>query len=365
MTGRVSILTPVYNGANFIATTIESVLRQTYPDWEMIIVDDGSTDATADIVRSYDHAGIRYVYQPNRGQAAALNTGLDLATGAYITTLDADDWLTPDSLVCRALALDAQSELDAVYCDGWYCTESGLPVMRFSEYRPSDPEGDVYDALVQSCFFGTGASVMIRRERVEQRGLRYDTSIVMVQDWDFYVRLAEHASFGYVPSPTVWYRLHTANMTMSMPGQRKLDSTIRFKRKVLSSPRFAMAATSSKVAFFYALLIETLRANPQLQSAVVADPAFRALPPVEQARLLRLMATEYLLQGEYLDLAADWLRMAQSLARFDTKTQAVGWVARAHPRLAGAALSRWRASQPQPGLVSVLDLAMQIEQSAG
>lgn len=361
MASLVSILTPVYNGALFISTAIESLLRQMYPDWELLVIDDGSTDETAAIVRSYDDPRIRYFHQPNRGQSAALNVGLDLAAGSYVTTLDADDWLTTDSLSKRVNYLDTHNGQDAVYSDGWYCTASGQPIMRFSQYRPSNPEGDVYDDLVISCFFGTGAPVMIRRSVLERHHLRYDESIIMGQDWDFYVRLAERASFGYVAVPTVWYRLHATNMTMSMLPQRKQDDLLRVKRKMRASPRFRTVAVEKKGQFFYNLLITDLRGRPADQAETIHSSEFGALPAMEQARLLRLMATDLLMAGQHIPQATQWLQMARQLARGDVKTELVTRTAAFSPRLAAVALRQWRRRPGPASTASVLDLALHLE----
>ena len=93
VTGLVSIVMPVFNGAVFLSQAITSVLDQEYPDWELIVIDDGSTDHSAEIIRSFAHhePRIRYIYQQNAGQAAALNHGLNVMRGEFVTTLDADD----------------------------------------------------------------------------------------------------------------------------------------------------------------------------------------------------------------------------------------------------------------------------------
>lgn len=361
MADMVSILTPVYNGAEYIATALESVAQQTYGDWEMIVVDDGSTDATAEVVHRYTDPRIRYTYQPNRGQAAALNTGLALAQGSYITTLDADDWLTTDSLENRVQLLDTRLDLGAVYCDGWYCSEAGTPVLRLSEYRPANPEGDIYDDLTVTCFFGTGAPVMIRRTCLEAPPIRYDEAIAMVQDWDFYVRVAEVARFGYVPKIGMWYRLHATNMTMSMSERRKQESFVRFKRKVMDSPRFAAVAPEFKYLFFHNLLLQDLRRQTDEQRQVVAHPAFQALPVPTQARLLRLLASDCLLAGDCAEAPQEWLRQARALAPYDAKNRLVSGMATFSPRLTRLAIESWRRRPGQTRAISVLDLALQAD----
>src|SRR5262245_60329647 len=111
--GLVSIIMPAYNGERFITQAIDSLLAQTYTYWELVVVDDGSTDATANVVSSFDDPRIRYVAQENRGQAAALNHGLRLAKGEYVTTLDVDDWLTTNSLADRVAFLKQHPDFGA------------------------------------------------------------------------------------------------------------------------------------------------------------------------------------------------------------------------------------------------------------
>lgn len=316
----VSIIMPVYNGEQFITQAIDSVLDQTWQDWELVVIDDGSTDGTADIVSAYDDPRIRYIYQENQGQPAALNRGLEAVKGSYVTTLDADDWLGPSSLKDRAVCLEEHPEFGAVYCDGYYCSPSGDILKRFSDERYSDNvTGDIYDALVISSLYSAGSSVMIRREVIDQHQLRYDESIVWCQDWDFYIRVAEWARFGYVGSPSVYYRLHDTNMTMTMPKGRRLQSLIRTSRKVLDSPRFARVSLDQKRAFFYRFLVNDLVGHIEQQKDVINSAAFQALPRREQATLLRWIATSYLLDGVQSDFVKELLQSTWKLAPLDLK----------------------------------------------
>ena len=127
----VSIIMPAYNGEKFIDQAINSVIDQTYDNWELIVIDDGSQDGTKEIVQNYKDPRIRYFYQYNQGQAAALNKGLDLARGEFITTLDVDDWYTPTSLEDRIEFLISYPQFGAVYADGYYCDIHGNPIMLF------------------------------------------------------------------------------------------------------------------------------------------------------------------------------------------------------------------------------------------
>lgn len=341
---------PAYNGEKFIKQAIESVLAQTYQHWELIVVDDGSTDNTASIIKSYIDPRIKLVHQENRGQAAALNHGLDLARGDYITTLDTDDWFTVNSIADRVYFLDRVPKYGVVYGDGIYCDIEGKSLMRFSENRIGDVTGDVYDVLIGTPFFGTGGNVMVRRDAFESYDIRYDESIVWCQDYDVYIRLAEHVAFGVVDAVTIWYRLHEANMTMSMPKDRRLESFIRMKYKILSSPRFSSLSTNSRVKFFYQFLIYDLSNRLEDQKTLIKGDQFRLLQRKEQARLIRQAAIYHLLNGENIEFARELLNTAWALQPYNTKTGLVLILTYIHPSLAQWIVSRWQHWNRQRGI---------------
>lgn len=323
VSSRVSIIMPVYNGERFIAQAINSVLAQTWQDWELIVIDDGSTDGTSAIIQAYTDLRIRYYYQENHGQTTALNHGLELAHGDCITTLDADDWLTPDSLQERVTYLNSHPEIGVVYCDGYYCDLSGEIIKRFSANRSGNPVDDVYSTIIATPFFAAGSPVMIRSTILNQLQIKYDESIVWCQDWDFYIRVAEHALWGYIDSPTVYYRVHSTNMTFTMPEGRRLQSLIRTSQKVMDSTRFAVLAPSQKQAFFNRFLIYDLKGRMDDQEQVVNSIAFRKLPPQQKSGLLRRLATSYLLQDEQRVRVRKWLRSAWLLTPYSIRTSAI------------------------------------------
>lgn len=342
MDGLVSIVMPAYNGAKFIRQAIDSVIAQSYPCWELIVVDDGSTDATAAIVAAYHDPRIRYTYQENRGQAAALNRGLALAAGEFVTTLDVDDWLTEHSLRDRVEYLDKHPEHGVVYGDGYYCDVTGRLLMRFSEYRIGAITGDVYSTLIYSPFFGTGANVLVRRAVLDQHGIRYDESILWCQDYDFYIRIAAVTTFGTVATPIVWYRLHAANMTMSLARPRRFESLVATRCKVVQSPRFASLSDDEKVVFFQQVLQE-LYSREADQTLFVNSATFRTLPRRKQARTLRLTAYAYLIRREHVGFARRLLYRAWLLNPFEPRTALIFALAVLDPSLAGRAIRGWHA----------------------
>lgn len=136
-TGLVSIITPCYNGAKYISETIESVLAQTYPDWEMIIIDDGSKDNSAEIVRAYmeKDSRIKFLQQPNAGSAAARNNGIRNAQGQYIALLDADDLWDPEFLEEQTRFMKEKDAV-CVYCSYRCIDAEGKETLRPVECKP-------------------------------------------------------------------------------------------------------------------------------------------------------------------------------------------------------------------------------------
>jgi glycosyltransferase involved in cell wall biosynthesis len=356
-TPLVSVIMPVYNGVEYLAGAIGSLLAQTYPHWELVLVDDGSTDDTAVIAQSFADPRIRYHYQENRGQAAALNTGLGLARGEFVTTLDADDVYPPHSLADRVARFLLHPEVGVVYGDGVYCYETGEPFLKFTEQMPSGATGDVYDLVIVSPFFGTGATMMIRKAVLDAHELLYDESIVWCQDWDFYIRVAEVTPFEFVPTITIEYRMHGAGMTVAMPQGRRLESLIRMRHKVMASPRFGQVSDAQKAAFFYDVLTQDLWGDVAAQEGVFDGAAFALLSAGQQARLLRLTAVKYYLAVQEQAMAKRWLRRAWKAQLTDPKTAVVTVLVHLNRQLATAVIQRWQAQAQPAGQKSPFELA--------
>ena len=130
---KISVIVPTYNRTRFLPISIKSILAQTFEDYEIIIVDDGSTDDTSTVVRSFSDSRIKYIRQSNAGQAAARNTGLSHAAGEYIGFLDDDDLYVPSALQVLSTCLDKHPDIGMV-SGGWFAIdEHGV---RIRERRP-------------------------------------------------------------------------------------------------------------------------------------------------------------------------------------------------------------------------------------
>lgn len=203
MSDKVSVVTATYNCGRFLGGAIESVLAQTFQNWEMIIVDDGSTDNTAEVVRPYlQDQRIRYQQTNHVGAAGARNAAIRLARGSFLAILDADDEWLPEKLE-RQLALFRQDPgLGLVYSARAWMNEAGE---RFEEENPPFHRGHVLAQLFRMNFV-CHSSAMIRRAVLDDVGL-FDTRWEPSEDYELLLRVARRYRFDYVDRPLVVYRV--------------------------------------------------------------------------------------------------------------------------------------------------------------
>lgn len=211
---RVVVVIPAYNAARFLPDAVNSVLRQTYSDFEIVIVDDGSTDDTLAIARAIADPRIRVMTQENLGLAAARNRGLWASQAEYVAFLDSDDLLLPDKLALHVAALDAHPDIGLV-ASGWeYIDADGESL---GEERPWASTG-VQPTLESILIHGLAAvhAVLVRRAWIENiRG--FDPRFRMAEDMDFWFRLgAAGCHMAWVPAIVCQYRIHGLNMSRSV-----------------------------------------------------------------------------------------------------------------------------------------------------
>jgi glycosyltransferase involved in cell wall biosynthesis len=206
----VTVIVPTRDRARFLSEAIDSVLGQTFSDLELIVIDDGSTDGTRELVCASDDGRVHYVHQPASGISAALNRGLRSARGRYVARLDSDDVWTPDMLATLVPVLDSRPEVGVVYARGQVMEESGrvLPDLHgLPERFPGDSlRSLVYDDV--TC----NVALVARRECFERAGL-YDEQLVASEDWDMWLRVARHYRFAFVDKVVARIRWHDGNLT--------------------------------------------------------------------------------------------------------------------------------------------------------
>lgn len=203
----VSVVIPCYNQARFLGEAIESVLNQTYPNVEIIVVNDGSTDHTSEVALQYSK--VRYFEQQNQGLAAARNKGFSESRGSYLVFLDADDRLLPSAIGAGVLCFGAHPECAFVFGHHKRIASDGSPIEKSEPYWNSD---DQYLTLLRGNYIGMHATVMYRRNILESvEG--FDTSLAACEDYDLFLRVARRFPIYRHGEVVAEYRMHDANMS--------------------------------------------------------------------------------------------------------------------------------------------------------
>lgn len=208
----ISVIIPTYNRVDYLSQALKSVFDQSLRPFEVIVVDDGSNDGTADMVLAW-RPEVRYFWQNHKGVSAARNRGLDEARGQVIAWLDSDDLWERGFLSATVSMLAAEPELDCVYT-GLVRIDSEGSLLPQSSHKVVHP-AQLYDSLVEHCNIQTSTFVA-RRECFEQAG-RFDTNFDICEDYDMFLRLAKVCRIAGIPHPLIRYRVHAQN-TVSDPG---------------------------------------------------------------------------------------------------------------------------------------------------
>lgn len=197
----ISVILPTYNRAPFLERAMGSVLAQRRPCGELLVVDDGSTDNTADLVARWAanaSVPVHYLHQENRGAAAARNTGIRAARGELLAFLDSDDWWLPNKLELQAAALaDNPGTLIAHTREIWF--RHGQRVNQKKKHDP--PHGDIFLPSLAMCVVGM-STVLARRQLFDRYGF-FDESLPCCEDYELWLRVGAHEPFHLVPQPLI------------------------------------------------------------------------------------------------------------------------------------------------------------------
>lgn len=221
----VSVIIPTYKHRAFVLETLSCVMAQTFTDFELIVVNDGSPDDTADVLGPLIRDGkIRYFQQPNRGQASARNRGLAEATGEFIAFLDDDDLWLPDALEWQIKLLREHPKAALVY---GFCERLGV----HDGWRwpgPDAPTGDVKKPFLRANWIVSPGQTLIRHQALKDVG-GFDETIWGADDWDLYIRLSNWGEFVYEDRPALLYRVHATNASKDSWRMYRSSERIRHK----------------------------------------------------------------------------------------------------------------------------------------
>lgn len=206
MPSTVSVVIPSYNRASYLPQAVGSVLDQTRLPEEILVVDDGSTDNTAEVVSAL-RGPVRYLHQSNRGAGAARNYGIREAKGDYVALLDTDDLWFPEKLARQVAILDQRPEVGLVHSASELMDEGGVPTGEV--WGKADYHGRIYERLL----FANGvnaSSVLVRRHLLLEVGA-YDEAFPLLENWELWLRLSKVCEFAYQEAPMTRYRVHKGN----------------------------------------------------------------------------------------------------------------------------------------------------------
>ena len=246
----VSVVLPVRNGQATIGEAVASVLAQTRGDLELIVVDDGSTDGTREVLAAVSDRRLRMLSTPGLGPAASRNRGIEHAAANTIAFIDADDVWLPEKLETQLAALDANAVAAVAYCWTDYVDEAGGYVCPDS--RPVF-DRDVYEQLLTRNFIDSGSNVVVRKRALLDVGC-FDESLPVVEDWDLYIRLAARHAFVCAPVVLVHYRLSAASLTTRI----RLMETAFWRvvdRAFAEAPESLQRLKRQSIALFYEYLV--------------------------------------------------------------------------------------------------------------
>lgn len=204
----VSVVIPTYNRADLISFTIDSVLKQTYESFEIIVVDDGSTDNTLEILSTFGDS-IKVFTQNNEGVSSARNKAIKNSSGDWIAFLDSDDLWYPQKLQCQFEKLKSEGDYKWMYCDAEYFDNETQASLGLISDIAKPHTGWVLKDLFMSNFISSPTPV-VAREVFDVTGVFHDEKL-LPEDWDMWLRIASHFPVCYVDLPLARYRTHISN----------------------------------------------------------------------------------------------------------------------------------------------------------
>lgn len=284
---KVTVIIPCYNREKFVKETIDSALSQDYRNIEVVAVDDGSTDATPGILKSYG-SRIRVLEHPdraNKGQSAAINLAMRSTNGEYVAILDSDDVWEKEKIGKQVRFLEENRDCGLVYVNGFAMDEKGKRLYKL--FKPGHVETNNPERLLLDCYMFVPSCSLVRRSAFESAG-EFDEGLRSAQDHDMALRLAEITRFGYLDEALWYYRRHPDTQS-GKHSRRRWDAGFRIldkacKRRNYSSSvrRKRLAVLNFRLGQCFAQEGKFLKAGLRLALAFMLDP-LRAVRVISRA----------------------------------------------------------------------------------
>ena len=296
----VSVVIPTFNRASYIAQALDSVLHQTYSPLEIIVIDDGSKDNTKEMIKPYLNR-IQYIYQENKGNAAARNTGIRRAKGKYIAFLDSDDCWLENKIEKQVAFLEGHSDCAFVYCGTHLIDEKGEIVGQRLLQEGEEPT--FFNLLAKNRIISLSL-VVVRKSSLDQVG-ELDEALRQSPDYDLYLRLSKKYSYSCINEPLCLYRLHPHNISGNLDGRLKAHLRIFSKKEIMGDLGFFYGLRRRTRAFYQVACAlydegQCLQAAKRFFQTILRDPIFgimqydRRFRHVPHPRLYRFFKVYYL-----------------------------------------------------------------------
>jgi len=246
---KVSIVIPAYNAETFIEETMDHAFKQTLTDFEIIVVDDGSSDRTKQVIEKYTDK-VKYIYQKNQGTSAARNNGIDHAQGKYIAFLDSDDIWFPLKLERQINFLESNPKIDLVGCDAELINESGESFNKlYSRGKKYDVPPDEMLAQLLKRDFIPFSSVVVKKSLVRNLG-GFDLSMVC-EDYEFLMRAVQKYNIAFIDEVLMQYRISPNNKSQNLENHHR--DIIKIMNKFVNAENLNLAINKKFSSSHYGL----------------------------------------------------------------------------------------------------------------
>lgn len=225
----VSVVMPAYNAAAYLKEAIDSILNQSYKNIELLVINDGSTDSTRDIILSYSDPRVRYFENnPNKGIVKSRNIGIENAKGKYIATLDSDDVALPDRIKTQVTFLEKNPEYGM--CGSYYqeINNTGEVLRKKTTYPSNDKDARTF-LTIANCF--CASAIMVRADLAKE--LKYREGYDIVEDYELWYRISKRAKVTNLPVYATYYRVHGNNVTITRKEQN-IQLATKIYREILT-----------------------------------------------------------------------------------------------------------------------------------
>lgn len=289
----ISVIIPAYNSAKTILETIDSVRRQTFTDFELIVINDGSSDRTLEVLANIDDPRLQVLSFANGGLPVARNQGIANSQGEFVTFIDADDLWTEDKLELQLAALRSNPAAGVVYSWTTVMDEAGKS---FYPGKSVSHAGDVRRQLLANNFIASGSNVMLRRTAIESVG-EFEPSLKSAEDWDYWLRLALAGwEFAVVPKAQILYRQSAGAMSSKIDVMEKYNLMVVDRAFQLAAARLQyLKAESQANVYLYMAQLSLQHGTKVRQTWQKLRQALLLYPAIVGRKKFKTVATKLLI----------------------------------------------------------------------